>query len=128
MNALICALLAPVLAALALAVVRSPRIGTRINIAGTAAGFAASSLLAWTVMMHGHIHGAQFQVDAFNVYLIVLTSFVGMTTAIFSGPYMTHELELKRVTPRRMRLYHASFQGFMFTMLLSLSTNNLGVL
>jgi hydrogenase-4 component F len=27
-----------------------------------------------------------------------------------------------------MRLYHASFQGFLFTMLLALSTNNLGIL
>jgi hydrogenase-4 component F len=69
-----------------------------------------------------------FYVDAFNVYLIALTSLVGMTTAIFSRPYMAHELHIHRVTPARLRLYHASFQGFMFTMLLALAANNLGVL
>jgi len=128
MIALFCTLATPMLAALVLAVLRSARDGTRFNIAATGTGFAVSAWLAWTVLARGPIHGEQFQVDAFNVYLITLTSFVGFTTAIFSGPYMAHELELRRVTPRRMRLYHASFQGFMFTMLLSLATNNLGVL
>lgn len=128
MIALICTLSAPLLAAVTLAVVRSPRAGTHINIGASMLSLAASIWLAWTVLVNGDIRGAEFQVDAFNVYLIVLTSFVGMTTSVFSGPYMAHELELRRVTPRRMRLYHASFQGFMFTMLLALSTNNLGVL
>jgi hydrogenase-4 component F len=126
--ALTATLLVPALGAIVLAIVRSPRLGSRINIAGTAAGFAASAWLAWTVLTHGGVQGAQFHVDSFNVYLIGLTSFVGLTTSIFSGPYMAHELALRRVTPRRMRLYHASFQGFLFTMLLSLATNNLGVL
>ncbi|MBI2969551.1 MAG: hydrogenase 4 subunit F [Gammaproteobacteria bacterium] len=128
MIALACTLIIPALAALILAIVRSPRDGARINIAFAAAGFTASAWLAWTVLAQGAIRGDQFQVDAFNVYLIALTSFVGLTTSIFSGPYMAHELELHRVTPVRMRLYHASFQGFLFTMLLSLATNNLGVL
>lgn len=128
MNALAATLLVPALGAVVLALVASPRAGARINVAAAAAGFAASAWLACTVLLDGPIQGDQFQVDAFSVYLIALTSFVGMTTAIFSGPYMAHELELRRVTPLRMRLYHASFQGFLFTMLLSLSTNNLGVL
>src|SRR5690606_37578827 len=67
-------------------------------------------------------------VDAFNVYLIALTAFVGATTAVFSRPYMAHELERGRLGLGGMRLYHASFQGFLFTMQLALATNNLGVL
>jgi hydrogenase-4 component F len=128
MTALALTLCIPAFSAVVLAVLRSPRDGALVNVGAAAAGFGASSWLAWTVLAQGPIRGEQFQVDAFNVYLIALTSFVGMTTSIFSRPYMAHELELKRVTPRRMRLYHGSFQGFLFTMLLSLSTNNLGVL
>ena len=67
-------------------------------------------------------------IDAFNVYLVVLTAFVGLTTSIFSRPYMRHEVRIGRLTERRMRLYHAMYQAFMFAMLLALSTNNLGVL
>jgi hydrogenase-4 component F len=127
-TALYVTLCVPAFSAVLLAILRSPRAGAWVNVTASATGFGASSWLAWTVLGNGPILGEQFQVDAFNVYLIALTSFVGMTTSIFSRPYMAHELQLKRVTPRRMRLYHGSFQGFLFTMLLSLSTNNLGVL
>ena len=92
------------------------------------AGFAATAWLALTVLEQGTLGGGQFYIDTFNVYLIALTAFVGLTTAIFSRPYMYHEIDSGRVTPLRLRLYHASYQGFLFTMLLALSTNNLGVL
>jgi len=121
-------LLMPIMGALLLALIRSPRVGGWINIAAGCTGFAASVYLAWCVLTGGAIQLDMFYVDAFNVYLIALTSLVGMTTAIFSRPYMAHELHIHRVTPARLRLYHASFQGFMFTMLLALAANNLGVL
>ena len=72
--------------------------------------------------------GKLFYIDAFNVYLILLNAFVGMTTAVFSGPYMAHEVAIGRVDDGRMRLYYSMYQGFLFTMLVALSTNNLGVL
>jgi hydrogenase-4 component F len=127
-NALAVMLLVPALGAILLALVPSPRAGAWLNVAASASGFAATLWLALEVLRHGALGGEQFYVDAFNVYLVVLTAFVGLTTTFFSRPYMAHELEIGRVTPRRLRLYHASFQGFMFTMLLALSTNNLGVL
>lgn len=67
-------------------------------------------------------------VDVFNVYLVALTAFVGLTTAIFSRPYMLHELERGRVNRKRLQLYHAMYQGFLLAMLLALVTNNLGIL
>src|SRR3989337_2252200 len=72
--------------------------------------------------------GEFFFIDAFNVYLVVLTSFVSMTTAIFSRRYMRREREHGRVGHWGMRFYHAIFQPFLFAMLLALLTNNLGVL
>jgi hydrogenase-4 component F len=70
----------------------------------------------------------QFFIDSFNVFLVALTAFVGLTTALFSRPYMRIEQAHGRVTRRRLRLYHSMFQLFMFTMLLALVTNNMGVL
>ena len=83
---------------------QSSRAGGWINIAAGIAGFAASIYLVWFVLTHGAIQMEMFYVDAFNVYLIALTSLVGMTTAIFSRPYMAHELHIHRVTPARLRL------------------------
>ena len=70
----------------------------------------------------------QFFVDAFNVFLVALTAFVSFTTALFSRPYMRVEEHHGRVTPGRLRLYHSMYQLFIFTMLLALLTNNMGIL
>ncbi|MFU8820724.1 MAG: hydrogenase 4 subunit F [Gammaproteobacteria bacterium] len=128
MSPLLLTLLIPVVAGLVLAFLPSPRAGAWLNIIASASGLAAALWLAVEVLRLGAIGGEQFYIDTFNVYLIVLTAFIGLTTTLFSRPYMRHELEIGRVTGRRMRLYHASFQGFLFSMLLALSTNNLGVL
>ncbi|WP_305908680.1 hydrogenase 4 subunit F [Methylomarinum sp. Ch1-1] len=69
-----------------------------------------------------------FIVDSFNVYLIVLTAFVGLTTAIFSAPYMDHEKQLGKLTDTRLKLYYSMYQGFMFAMYLVLTTNNMGIM
>src|SRR5438445_1006168 len=70
----------------------------------------------------------QFFVDSFNVFLVALTAFVGLTTALFSRPYMRTEQDLGRVNAARLRLYHSMYQLFTFTMLLGLLSNNVGVL
>jgi hydrogenase-4 component F len=101
-----------------------------INIAGSAATFVAGVSLALQVYLNGPMVVVHkfFFVDAFNVYLAVLTSFVSMTTAIFSRRYMRVERAHGRVGRWKMRFYHAMYQLFIFAMLLALLTNNFGVL
>ncbi len=86
--------------------------------------------LAVNVFLSGTILSADqyFIVDSFNVYLIVLTAFVGFTTSIFSAPYMAHEQEIGKLTANRLRLYYSMYQGFMFAMYLVLTTNNMGIM
>ena len=70
----------------------------------------------------------QFFIDPFNVFLVTLTAFVGLTTALFSRPYMRVEMAHGRLSAGRLRLYHSMYQLFTFTMLLALTTNNIGLL
>jgi len=130
LNWLQLTLLVPPIAGLLLAIIPSLRIGTAFNIGASALTFVGSIGVGWTVLNQGVLisPGGFLYVDAFNVYLLVLTAGVGLSTTLFSGPYMAHEVANGRVGPSRMRLYHAMFQGFLFTMLMALSTNNLGVL
>jgi len=69
-----------------------------------------------------------FFVDAFNVFLVALTALVGFTTALFSRVYMRVEQERGKLSAAQLRLYHSMYQMFMFTMLLALLTNNVGIL
>src|SRR5512134_2432549 len=120
----------PLCSAGVLAFVGDRKFAPEINILGSAATFAAGVGLAIEVYMQGPMlaGGKFFFVDAFNVYLSVLTAFVSMTTAIFSRRYMRREREHGRVGHVGMRFYHAMFQLFIFAMLLCLLTNNVGVL
>ncbi|MBI4849861.1 MAG: hydrogenase 4 subunit F [Nitrospirae bacterium] len=123
-------LLVPLFAAVILGFIGDRKFAPEINIAGSAATFVGGAGLALQVYEQGPMlaGGKFFFVDAFNVYLAVLTSFVSMTTAIFSRRYMRREKEHGRVGHVRMRFYHAMFQLFIFAMLLCLLTNNIGVL
>ncbi|MDA8166092.1 MAG: hydrogenase 4 subunit F [Desulfobacteraceae bacterium] len=129
-TALLIVLGLPLLASGILAVAGDRKIAPEINILGSAATFGASLVLALDVYAEGPMlaGGHFFFVDAFSVYLTVLTSFVSMTTAIFSRRYMRREREHGRVGEAGMRFYHAMFQLFIFAMLLCLLTNNVGVL
>jgi len=72
--------------------------------------------------------GAYFLVDDLNNTFIVLTTFVGWTTSIFSASYIGHELDIGRLTPRSVRFYHAMYQILMFAMNLALIANNIGLM
>jgi hydrogenase-4 component F len=101
-----------------------------INVAFSVGTFVAACVLTAQVIEHGpqFAWGQAFFIDPLNVFLVTLTAFVGMTTAIFSRPYMRIEQDRGKMTPPRMRLYHSMYQLFSFTMLLALTTNNLGLL
>jgi len=102
----------------------------RINVYVNAAMLAVSLVLAGQVWGNGPIESgdSMLRVDAFNVYLIVLTAFIGFTTSLFSAPYMENEQVHGRLTEGGLRLYHAMYQGFMLAMFLVLTANNMGLM
>ncbi len=130
MIALYLVLLIPLTGMGMLALVGHRRHAGWLNIALNAATLGAALWLAYIVLYAGPLlsPSRQLRIDAFNVYLVALTAFVGFTTSIFSRPYMLHEVQTRQLSSRRMRLYHAMYQGFMFAMLAALTTNNIGIL
>ncbi len=120
----------PVFGAALLALVGHRSFAPSVNVAVSTGTFVAAAALTARVIERGPLLalGRQFLLDPFNVFLVALTAFVGMTTSLFSRPYMRIEEEHGRLTPGRLRLYHSMFQLFMFTMLLALTTNNVGIL
>ena len=120
----------PLVGSFVLGVFGHKRIAAEINIAFSLCTLVAAGVLVARVVDSGAMIAfeEQFFVDPFNVFLVALTSFIGLTTALFSRPYMRVEEEHGRVSAMRLRLYHAAYQLFMFTMLVTLLTNNLGIL
>jgi len=120
----------PLLGSLLLAFVGHRPYARDLNVLFSLGSFVAAAMLTVQVIGQGPLFvlERQFFIDPLNVFLVTLTAFVSLTTAIFSRPYMRIEEEHGKMTPPRMRLYHSMYQLFAFTMLLALTTNNLGIL
>ena len=120
----------PLIGASLLALTGERRWAAELNSAFSFGTFVAATLLVMRVIASGPatLFDEQFFVDPFNVFLVAVTAFVAFTTALFSRPYMRIEQEHGRITPMRLRLYHCAYQLFTFTMLLTLLTNNVGIL
>ncbi len=129
-HPLVLLLACPLIGGLVLALIGHWNAARDINVAFSAGTFVAACVLTVQVIRTGPmlVWSHEFYIDAFNVFLVTLTAFVGLTTSIFSRPYMRVERDHGKMTPRRLRLYHAMYQMFSFTMLLALTTNNMGML
>ncbi|TAN56338.1 MAG: hydrogenase 4 subunit F [Rhodospirillales bacterium] len=114
----------PLLSAAILALVSSLNTSTLINVTGSFLTFLASVAL----LIHRPEPTLWLFIDDFNVSLVVLTAFVGFTTSVFSAGYISRERKEGHLNRRNLRFYHAMYQSFIFTMLLALMANNLGLM
>jgi formate hydrogenlyase subunit 3/multisubunit Na+/H+ antiporter MnhD subunit len=129
-HLLLLVLVTPLLGSIALVLLGHSEAAPEINVGFSLVTFVASVLLAAEVIAQGPtiFIGQYFFADSLSVFIAALTAFVGMTTSLFSRPYMRIERDNGRMTERRMRLYHSMYQLFMFTMLLALLSNNIGIM
>jgi len=128
MTSLLITVFTPLVGGMLLALVPRLNWAGWINVLVSLISLIASVILAFEVAQHDVVHGWGFRIDAFNIYLLVLTAFIGVTTSIFSRPYMQYVCSSGLTNSLGMRLYHTMYQIFLFTMLLALSTDNLGIL
>jgi len=126
MNPLWFILGTPIVAAPILGIVggRHYRIAARLNVLAS----LVTLIAGLSLFRYRPAAGSYFFIDDFNVYLVALTAFVGFTTSVFSATYIGHEVETGRLDAVRLRFYHGMYQAFMFTMLLALVANNLGIM
>jgi len=96
----------PLLGALILGIFGGRHWAAGLNVAISLITFLAACALTARVVSEGPVLVAheQFFIDPFNVFLVTLTALVGLTTSIFSRPYMRVETHHGRVSEARLRL------------------------
>jgi len=117
-------LVVPAVAAALLALLPGYRMTARLNVVAT----ALTLLCALSLLLGKPQPNSYLLIDDLNGTFIVLTTFVGFTTSIFSASYIGHELEIGRLAPPFVRFYHAMYQVLMFAMNLALVANNIGLM
>jgi hydrogenase-4 component F len=117
-------LVIPAVTAALLAFLPGYRLTARLNVFAALLTLSAALALLVVRPQPGHY----LLVDDTNIVFIVLGSFVGFTTSVFSATYIAHELETGRLTPAYLRFYHAMYQFLMFAMNLALVSNSIGLM
>lgn len=120
-------LLLPIVPAAAvpvLAGIANYRLSAALNILACALTLAVALSLPFLPRGRGDL----FIIDDFNIFLLVLTTFVGFTTSVYSASYIGHELETGRLTPVLLRFYHSMYQAMLGAMNLALIANNVGLM
>ncbi len=96
----------------------------QINVAAS----GATLFFALLLLLKGSETGSFLFVDDLNIVFVVLSTFVGLTTSVFSASYIRHEMEIGRLSPGNLRFYHAMYQTLMFAMNLALLASNIGLM
>ena len=123
-DALAAILLIPAVAAAILALMPDYRITALLNVVAALLTFVT----ALSLFVVEPVSGQYLLVDDLNKVFVVLTTFVGFTTSVFSASYIGHEIETGRLTPAFVRFYHAMYQTLMFAMNVALVANNIGLM
>jgi len=120
----------PLLGGIVLALLGARSWAAEINSLMSGCTFAISVWLAIVVIGSGPqtAFQEQFFIDQFNVFLVALTAFVAFTTSLFSRPYMRIEQHHGKLSTAMLHLYYSMYQLFTFTMLVALTTNNMGII
>jgi hydrogenase-4 component F len=124
MDVLAAVLLIPLGAAALLILLPGYVLSARLNVVASLITLAAAVML----LFERPASGPYLHVDDLNIVFIVLNTFVGFTTSLFSASYIAHELEIGRLTPAYLRFYHAMYQTMMFGMNLALVSNSIGLM
>src|SRR6202162_2542622 len=95
-------LLIPNVSAALLAVLPGYRLTARLNVVASLATFLSALSL---FVVERPPPGPYVLVDDLNIVFIVLNTFVGFTTSIFSASYIAQELDTGRLTATSLRFY-----------------------
>ena len=114
----------PLIAAALLAAIPNYRLSANLNVVASLLSFISAIGLLFSRAPDNQY----LLIDDLNIVFILLNTFVGFTTSVFSAGYIAHELEAGRLTPRYLRFYHAMFQLMLLGMNLALLANNIGLM
>jgi len=114
----------PATAAILLALLPGRRGSAALNVAASFLTF----LLALTLLIERPPVGTYLFVDDLNVVFVVLGTFVGFTTSVFSASYIAHEIDAGKLSPGQLRFYHGMYQALSFAMNLGLLADNIGLM
>lgn len=103
-----------------------------INAIGSGVLLLYSVFIAFLVLRNGFISSSLlnniFYIDSLSALILVITTFVSFMVSLFSIGYNGEEIRRKHMHEKTLKIYYSLFHVFVFTMLLTITAQNLGVM
>jgi hydrogenase-4 component F len=117
----------PALASATISMTRKRAIIETIHALASVTAFILGGLVSVLIWMgQPSVSLSLFRADALSAFMIAIVTFVGAISGIYAIGYMRLEFDNNHLS--KVRLFYALFQLFVFTMLLAVTTDNLGVM
>jgi hydrogenase-4 component F len=119
----------PLITAAICMLINKANIVEKIAATGSLLTLAAGIITAQRVISGGAITGlgGYLSVDKLSAIMICLITAIGSASILFSLSYIKEEVERKHFSENRVRWYYCFLNTFIFAMLVSVMTGNLGI-
>ncbi|WP_366923627.1 hydrogenase 4 subunit F [Metallumcola ferriviriculae] len=123
-------LFAPLVTAISGYLIGKPALRNWVTGIGALTTFVSSLILTWQVLTGEALTAMDswLYIDAFSAYLLVIIGLIGLIATLYSIDYMQHEVEIGMIGVSQLATYYLLFNIFIFTMVLTVMANNLGLL
>lgn len=91
------------------------------------AGWLTKNVLSSGTLQYDYF-GGLFYLDALSAIILDIVALIGFLVAIYSIGYLNEEMRCGERNAGRIRLFYTLMYAFLFTMILALTVNNIGVL
>jgi hydrogenase-4 component F len=120
----------PLLGAVVLLVARAPRLADALHVTAALATAAAAAALVVEVVQAGPVTapGVGLRADGLSAFIAAMVAGVGLVAAVGVPSYLAGESAAGRLRPARARAFRPLFHLFVFTMLLAVTTDNVGLM
>lgn len=99
-----------------------------VSALGTGVLLAFSVAVSYEVFVAGPIQEGALYMDQLSAFMLMLVAFVAFMASVYSVGYMGTEFEERRIGLGRLRFYYTLLNVFIFTMVMVVVSNNLGIM
>jgi hydrogenase-4 component F len=122
----------PVAAVMLFLLVKGRRAQHAISVAASLLQAVVAVFLTREVMRAGSIAysalGGLFYIDSLSIIVLDIVIVIGLMTSLYSIGYMEEEIRHGKMASGKLRFYYVLMYSFIFTMVLSLTVRNMGIM
>lgn len=123
---------APIIAVLLLIIINKTKVLHMVSICTSFILVLAAGFTTRNVIVYGKLDYIDFidifYIDALSIIILDIVILIGFLVSIYSIGYLKEEQNQGVISNKRIKLYYTLMYSFIFTMILALTVNNIGIL